>query len=459
MGETNMFKSRLGFILVSAGCAIGIGNVWRFPYIAGQYGGGIFVVFYLLFLLIMGVPTLAMELAVGRSTKKSAWSAYKELEKPGSKWHLHGIACIAGNVILMMYYTTVAGWMLGYFFKYIRGTFDGIQPEQINNVFSDLQAQPVTMTILMALVVIAGFVVLSFGVQKGLENVSKFIMSALLILMVVLAVNSLLLPHAGEGLKFYLIPNWEKAQEVGLLNVIVQALCQASFTLSIGIASMQIFGSYMSSEKTLFSESVIICVLDTFVAIFSGLIIFPACFAYDIEPNAGPALIFQTLPNVFGNMPLGRVWGALFFLFMTFASFSTVIAVFENIIALSEDMFHWKRLKSIIVSGIGLLVLSMPCVLGFNVWKNVVFFGGRNILDLEDFIVSSVLLPGGCIVFLLFCVTKWGWGYENFLKEANIGSGIKLSTSKGLKVYFQWILPVLLIVVLGSGLLSAFGVI
>ncbi len=445
------FGSRLGFILVSAGCAIGIGNVWRFPYVAGENGGGIFVFFYLLFLVIMGLPVLTMELSVGRASKQSAYLAYKTLEKPGTKWHLHGWICLFGSFVLMVYYTTVAGWMLAYFFKFITGTFArGMETDDIGAVFNQLQSSPMEMSIWMAITVIAGFLVCAKGLENGIEKISTYMMSILLVLIIILAVHSLMLPRASEGLSFYLVPNIDKVREIGLNKVITAAMNQAFFTLSIGIASMEIFGSYMSRDHTLPSEAGTICILDTFVAIMAGLIIFPACFAFGVAPDQGPALIFVTLPNVFVNMAGGRIWGSMFFLFMTFASFSTVIAVFENLIAYLTDTFGISRKKSVCINLVSVLLGSMPCVLGFNVWKNVLFMGDKNILDMEDYIVSNLLLPTGSLVFLLFCVTKAGWGFDDYLNECNTGKGIKFSSR--LKPYFQFVLPVLIIFIFISGL-------
>lgn len=445
------FKSRLGFILVSAGCAIGIGNVWRFPYVVGQNGGGFFVLLYLVFLFIMGVPVLTMELAVGRAGRKSAVLSYKELEKPGSKWHLHGWVCILGCYMLMMYYTTVAGWMADYLFKFSAGTFkSGMPADEIEGVFGNMLSSPLEMILWMSVVVVLGFLVCSKGLQNGIEKISKFMMSALLILIVVLAIHSLTLSGAGEGMKFYLIPDFKQVSEIGLGNIIVAAMNQAFFTLSLGIAAMEILGSYMSKDNTLPSEAVRISLLDTFVAIMSGMIIFPACFSYGVEPNAGPALIFMTLPNVFTNMSGGRIWGTLFFLFMTFASFSTVIAVFENLVAFCIERFNISRIKSSIINCIAMLLLSLPCVLGYNVWSNLHIIGDRDVLDSEDFIVSNLLLPIGSLIFLLFCVTKWGWGSDNYYEECNTGKGIKFS--KALKPYFQFVLPILIIVILIQGL-------
>ena len=438
------FKSRLGFLLVSAGCAIGIGNVWRFPYVTGQNGGGIFVLFYLIFLVIMGLPVLTMELAVGRASRKSAVLGYKALEKKGSKWHIHGWVAIFGCCMLMMYYTTVSGWMVTYFFKFLTGSFkSGMTTEDTAQAFSNLLGDPKQMAFWMILTVVVGFLVCSRGLQNGLEKISKFMMTALLLLIVVLAVHSLTLSNAAEGVKFYLVPNTEAVAAVGLKNVITAAMNQAFFTLSLGVAAMEIFGSYMGKDHTLAGEGVRICALDTFVAIMAGLIIFPACFSYNVEVNAGPSLIFITLPNVFINMSGGRIWGSLFFLFMTFASFSTVIAVFENIMSFCMDMFGWSRNKAALINCIVILIASLPCVLGYNVWSNLHLIGGRDVLDSEDFIVSNLLLPIGSLIYLLFCVTKWGWGFEKYCEEANTGDGIKIS--KKLRPYFQFILPILIV--------------
>ena len=436
------FQSRLGFILVSAGCAIGIGNVWRFPYVAGQNGGGVFVLFYLIFLLCMGVPVLTMELAVGRAGKKSAVQAYKALEKDGQKWHIHGWFCMIGCVLLMMYYTTVSGWMLSYFVKFITGSFkSGMDADAVGGAFSNLLANPV----------VAGFIVCSFGLQNGLERISKIMMSALLVLIIVLAVHSLVLPDSGEGLRFYLLPDFKRAADVGIGKVITAAMNQAFFTLSLGIGAMEIFGSYMPNGRTLTGESVRICGLDTFVALMSGLIIFPACFSFGIQPDAGPSLIFVTLPNVFVNMAGGRLWGTLFFLFMTFASFSTVIAVFENLIAGCIDNFGWSRKKAVLFNGILILIASLPCVFGYNIWSDLHLIGGRDVLDTEDFLVSNILLPGGSLVYLLFCVSRRGWGFDNYLEEVNRGKGMKMSGK--LKWYFMTLLPILILIILIQGLI------
>ena len=453
------FQSRLGFLLVSAGCAIGIGNVWKFPYVTGENGGGVFVLFYLLFLILMGAPVLTMELAVGRASGKSAVLGYKALERPGSKWHIHGWFCLLGCYLLMMYYTTVSGWMLGYFFKFASGTFSGMACEAVDGVFGAMLASPGEMTLWMAATVLAGFLVCSFGLQKGLERITKVMMLGLLGLIVLLAVHSLLLPGAAEGTKFYLLPDFQRAREVGLGQVVTAAMNQAFFTLSLGIAAMEIFGSYMSKDHTLPGEAVRICCLDTFVALMAGLIIFPACFSFGVEPDAGPSLIFITLPKVFVNMAGGRLWGTLFFLFMTFASFSTVIAVFENLLASCIDNFGWSRKKAVIFNCALILLASLPCVLGYNLWYfEAVLPNGAvgQVLDIEDFLVSNLLLPLGSLIYLLFCVTPWGWKYDNYLAEANTGRGLKLP-SRGLPKYLMQfylcvVLPVLILVILIQGL-------
>ncbi|WP_449075809.1 sodium-dependent transporter [Ruminococcus sp.] len=450
--ERESFKSRLGFILVSAGCAIGIGNVWRFPYVAGENGGGLFVLLYLIFLVLMGIPVLTMELAVGRASRKSAVLGYKKLEKPKSKWHIHGWFCMLGCYLLMMYYTTVSGWMTSYFYKFATGTFEsGLTSEQVSGVFSQLQSNPIEMVIWMAIITILGFLVCSRGIQKGIEKVSKVMMIALLVLILALAVNSILLSGAGEGLKFYLVPDFEKVSEIGIGNIVSAAMNQSFFTLSLGIAAMEIFGSYMSKDNTLPGESVKICALDTFVAIMAGLIIFPACFSYGVEPDQGPALIFITLPNVFVNMAGGRIWGTLFFLFMTFACFSTIIAVFENIISFCIDMFKISRTKSVIINAVIILIASLPCVFGFNIWSGFELFG-QNVLGIEDFLVSNILLPVGSLIYLLFCVTKFGWGFDNYLAESNTGKGMKFA--RFLKPYFQFVLPILVLIVLVQGFIK-----
>ena len=443
--ERESFKSRTGFLLVSAGCAIGIGNVWRFPYVVGQNGGGLFVLFYLIFLVLMGIPVLTIELAVGRASGKRAVLSYKTLEKPKSKWHIHGWFCMLGCYLLMMYYTTVSGWMTSYFYKFATGEFKtGMDSKSVSNVFNNLTSSPIEMLIWIFIITALGFFVCSKGVQKGLEKVSKFMMVALLVLIVVLAIHSVTLSGAKEGLSFYLIPDLERVSKIGLGNVITSAMSQAFFTLSLGIAAMEIFGSYMKKDHTLTGEAVRICCLDTFVAIMAGLIIFPACFSYNVEAGQGPALIFDALPNVFVNMAGGRIWGTLFFLFMTFASFSTVIAVFENLVSFVSDTFHISRKKSSIINFIIVFITSLPCMFGFNLLSGVNVLG-MGILDMEDFVVSNILLPLGSLVYLLFCVTKFGWGFDNYYNECNTGKGMKLP--RIVKPYLQYVLPILILIV------------
>lgn len=446
------FKSRLGFILISAGCAIGIGNVWKFPYVAGQNGGGIFVLFYLFFLIAVGVPVLTMEFAVGRASGKSVVRGYEELEPKGSKWHLHGYAALFGNYMLMMFYTTVAGWMISYFYRFLINDFKGLDPQGVTDKFSHMLSDPKGMTFWMMVIVVVGFVICSFGLQAGVEKISKPMMLGLLALIAVLAVNSVMLKGGMEGVKFYLVPNWKRVHEVGMLNVIIAAMNQAFFTLSVGMGGMEIFGSYMDREHSLLGESLQIAGLDTFVALMSGLIIFPACFAYGINPGAGPELIFITLPNVFIQMPGGRFWGALFFLFMTFAAFSTVIGVFENIIASCMDKWKLSRKKSSLINGIIILAGSVPAVLGYNVWKDFQPRGaGSTILDLEDFLVSNLILPGGAVVFLLFCMSKRGWGFENYLVETNTGKGLKMP--RILRGYLTYVMPCIILAIIILGLI------
>ncbi len=453
--EREKLSSRLGFILLSAGCAIGIGNVWRFPYVAGRYGGGAFVLFYLFFLAIMGLPVMTMEFAVGRASKKSVIRSFHELEPKGTKWHWHGYVGLAGNYCLMMFYTTVAGWMLYYFYLMLTGRFTGADAGEVGQMFGSMLAKPGVMAGLMLFVVVVGFGICSAGLQSGVERITKGMMAALLGIMVLLAIHSLTMEGGAEGLAFYLKPDFGRMMEVGIGETMVGAMNQAFFTLSLGIGSMAIFGSYIGKEHTLLKESVNIAVLDTFVAIVAGLIIFPACFSFGINPDSGPSLIFVTLPNVFNNMAGGRIWGTLFFVFMSFAAFSTVLAVFENIISCGMDMWGLSRKKSCLINGIMLAVLSLPCVLGFNLWSGFMPFGeGSNILDLEDFIVSNLLLPLGSFVYLLFCVTKKGWGFDNYLKEANTGNGWEVS--KALKIYLKVVLPALILFIFAKGIIDKF---
>lgn len=444
--------SRMGFILLSAGCAIGIGNVWRFPYVAGMNGGGMFVLIYLFFLIVMGIPVMTMEFAVGRASRKSIIKSFTELEKPGQKWHIHGYIGMAGNYILMMFYTTVAGWMLYYFYQTLMGKFEGKNTEQVAGMFSDMLGNPLILTVVMLIVVAAGILICSAGLQNGVERITKVMMTLLLLVIVVLAVHSMTLEGGIDGLKFYLLPDVGRMKEVGIMNVVTAAMNQAFFTLSLGMGSMAIFGSYIDKKRTLLGESVNIAVLDTFVAIVAGLIIFPTCFAFGINPDSGPSLIFITLPNIFNNMAGGRVWGTLFFIFMTFAAFSTIIAVFENIISCGMDLFGWSRKKSCLINLIALAVLSLPCVFGFNLWSAFQPLGdGTAVLDLEDFIVSNLILPIGSLCYVLFCVTRYGWGFDKYINEANTGEGLKIP--RGLRIYLTYILPVLLFVLIVQGLI------
>ena len=448
--EREKLGSRLGFILLSAGCAIGIGNVWRFPYITGMYGGGMFVLLYLFFLVALGVPVMTMEFAVGRASRKSVVKSFTELEKPGQKWHLNGYLGMAGNYLLMMFYTTVAGWMLYYFYQMLLGRFSGKDTEQVAGLFQRMLDSPWILAVVMLLIVAAGILFCSLGLQKGVERITKIMMLLLLFIIVILAVRSMTLEGAVEGLKFYLLPDLDRMREVGIFETVTAAMNQAFFTLSLGIGSMAIFGSYIDKKHSLLGESVNIAVLDTFVAVVSGLIIFPSCFAFGISPDKGPSLIFITLPNVFNHMAGGRVWGALFFLFMTFAAFSTILAVFENIISCGMDLFHWSRKKSCLVNLVTIAVLSLPCVFGFNLWSAVQPLGeGSTILDLEDFLVSNVILPIGSLCYLLFCVTRFGWGFDRYFKEANTGEGLKLPG--WIRGYVTYILPVLLIFLILQG--------
>lgn len=453
--ERESLKSRLGFILLSAGCAIGIGNVWRFPYVVGNSGGGIFVLFYLFFLAVVGIPILTMEFAIGRASRKSVAKAYYELEPKGSKWHLHSNIAMAGNYILMIFYTTVAGWMMYYFYKFCVGGFTGMDTGAVKTVFDKLLLSPGTMAFWMIAVVVIGFGVCSLGLQKGVEKITKFMMLALLALIVVLAVHAVTLDGGMAGVKFYLLPDFSKVEELGFFKIITTAMNQAFFTLSIGMGSMMIFGSYIDKSRTLLGESVNIALLDTFVAFIAGLIIFPSCFAFGVEPDSGPSLIFITLPNIFTSMPGGRIWGTLFFLFMTFAALSTVIAVFENILSCCMDKFSVSRKKAVLINVIIIAVLSMPCVLGFNVLSSCHPLGGEStILDFEDFLVSNIILPVGSLLYLLFCVTRYGWGFDNYLKEANTGEGLKMP--RWPKVYFTFILPIIMLILIVQGIISVF---
>ena len=452
MKEREQFKSRIGFILLSAGCAIGIGNVWRFPYVVGENGGGIFVLFYLFFLLLIGVPILSMEFSVGRASKKSVVKSFQALEKTNQKWHLHGYMSLVGNICLMIFYTTVSGWMLKYFYNFLTGQFNGLTTADVQNVFSQVLASPSTNVFWMIIVVAIGMFVCSKGLQNGVERITKVMMTGLLGLIVLLAIHGLLLDGGMAGVKFYLYPDFQKISEIGLMKVIVSAMNQAFFTLRIGIGSMAIFGSYLNKDQTLLKEATNVAMLDTFVAVVAGLIIFPACFSFGINPDSGPSLIFITLPNVFVSMTGGQIWGALFFLFMSFASLSTVIAVFENIIACTMELLNIERKNAVIINFVLITLLSLPCALGFNVLSNIQPLGaGSTILDLEDFIVSQLLLPLGSLVYLLFCTSKYGWGFENYQKEANIGQGMKVPN--WMKFYVTIILPIVVIFVFINGII------
>ena len=454
MKERESFSTRLGFILVSAGCAIGIGNVWKFPYLVGENGGGFFVLLYFIFLLIMGVPVMTMEFAIGRKSRKSGAEGFREIEKKGTKWHFIGYIATIGCYLLMMFYTSVSGWMLSYFWKFLCGTFNQTMDKTaVASVFSEMLSSPVDSLVFMSISVVVGIIVCALGLKNGVEKITKLMMSGLLILIIVLAFHSLTLPGAMEGLKFYLVPSVNAVKDKGILSVIVAAMNQAFFTLSLGIGSMEIFGTYMSKENTLLSESFRISLLDTFVAVVSGLIIFPSCFSFNVSPDSGPSLIFVTLPNVFVNMKGGRVWGTLFFVFMSFASLSTVIAVFENIIASFMDNFGWSRKKSVIINFIGLFVLSIPCALENNLLKGITILGNKGVLDSWDFLVSNLLLPGGSIAIILFCIWKNGWGWDGYLEETNTGKGIMMKRNKGIKIYLGVILPFLVLIVMILGLI------
>ena len=443
--------SRLGFILLSAGCAIGVGNVWKFPCLVGEYGGGAFVLFSVLILIILGIPIMTMEFAVGRASQKSPVRAYQALEKPGQKWHIHGYVALIGNYLLMMFYTTVCGWMFHYFYLTASGRFEGAATEEVQAVFSEMLGQPFVMVGWMIVVVVLGFVINSFGLQRGLERVTKVMMLALLAIMVVLAVNSILTDGGEEGLKFYLIPDFGRMEEAGFVNVIVAAMNQSFFTLSLGIGAMAIFGSYIGKDRALLGEAVNVSVLDTFVAFTAGLIIFPACFAFGVSPDSGPNLIFVTLPNIFNHMPLGRLWGSLFFVFMAFAAFSTVLAVFENIISCGMDMTGASRKKVAGVNIVLVILLSLPCALGYNVLSGFQPFGeGTTILDLEDFLVSNIWLPLGSLVYLLFCTSRYGWGWKNFKEEANLGKGLKVRN--WMRLYVTYALPLIVLVIFVLGI-------
>ena len=447
MEKRETFASRLGFILISAGCAIGLGNVWRFPYITGKYGGAAFVLIYLCFLVILGIPIIVMEFSVGRASQKSAARSFHVLEPKGTKWHLTSYVAIAGNYLLMMFYTTVGGWMLAYIVKMASGTFTNLTPDEVGGVFNNMLANPGEMTFWMIVTVVVSFGVCSMGLRNGVERINKAMMSLLFVILIALCIRSVTLEGAGEGLKFYLVPDFGKMAENGIGEAVYAAMGQSFFTLSLGIGAMAIFGSYISKERRLTGECINICVLDTTVALLSGLVIFPACFAFGVDPGEGPGLVFVTLPNVFNQMPGGRLWGSLFFVFMSFAALSTVIAVFENIISFAIDLWGWSRKKAILVNLVVILVLSMPCVLGFNVLSSIQPLGaGTTIQDLEDFIISNNLLPIGSVLYLLFCTSRYGWGWKNFIAEADAGKGIQFP--KWARFYVTYILPIIVIAIL-----------
>lgn len=451
--EREKLGSRLGFILLSAGCAIGIGNVWKFPYMAGQYGGSAFVLVYLLCLLIIGVPMLVVEFSLGRASQKSPAKMYSELAPKGSKWHLHSYACVVGNYLLMMFYTAISGLMLYYFYGMATGKFQGLDSVGISQFYKTTVSNPIIMVVCTFIVIILGFLVCAIGLKNGVERITKYMMLALLVLMLVLAVNSIFLDGGKDGLIFYLVPNFKTMAEIGVANVVVAAMNQSFFTLSLGIGSMAIFGSYLKKDRSLLGEAINVSVLDTFVAFTSGLIIFPACFAYGVQPNSGPPLIFETLPNIFVNIPLGRLWGSLFFVFLSFAALSTIFAVFENIIACTMDLFGWSRKKACLINGIALLILSLPAVFGYNLLSFIQPLGsGSSITDLEDAIVSQYLLPLGSLCFLLFCVTRYGWGWKNFINEANTGKGLKFPNI--LRGYMTFVLPILILIIFLVGVIK-----
>lgn len=448
--ERENFSSRLGFLLIAAGCAIGLGNVWRFPYITGIYGGGAFVLIYLFFLLILGLPILVMEFSVGRASQRSAALSFDVLEPPGTKWHWYKYGAMAGNYLLMMFYTTIGGWMFFYFVNMGAGTFNGLDAKGVTDVFVALLGQPGTMTAYMALIVCCCFAICYKGLQKGVERVTKLMMLCLLFLMVVLAIRSVFLPGGEEGLRYYLYPDFGKLQGAGLYEAVFAAMGQAFFTLSLGIGAVAIFGSYIDKSYSLTGEAICVTLLDTFVAIVAGLIIFPACFSFGIRPDSGPNLIFITLPNVFNEMSGGQIWGSLFFLFMLFASMSTIIAVFENILAFAMELTGCSRRKAVAYNLVAILVLSMPCILGFNLWSGFTPFGpGSNVLDWEDFFLSNNLLPLGSLVYLLFCTSRYGWGWNRFCAEADAGDGVKFP--KWARFYVSYILPLIVLVIFING--------
>lgn len=455
MMEREKFSSRLGFILISAGCAIGLGNVWRFPYITGQYGGAAFVLIYLLFLVILGLPVIVMEFAVGRASQRSVALSFDRLEPKGTKWHLFKYPAMAGNYLLMMFYTTIGGWMAYYVLKMARGDFENMDAAGVEGEFGAMLGNPALMTGLMVLVVVLGFVICAAGLQKGVEKITKIMMISLLVLMLALVINSLMLEGGREGLEFYLRPDFGKLMEAGLGEAVFAALGQAFFTLSIGMGAIAIFGSYIGREQRLTGEAVNVMVLDTIVAFMAGLIIFPACFAYDIQPDAGPNLLFITLPHVFQAMPGGRLWGTLFFIFMFFAAISTIVAVFQDLISFATDLTGCSVKKAAVRSCLAICMLSIPCVLGFNLWSGFQPLGpGSTVLDLEDFLVSNNVLPLGSLVYVAFCTSRYGWGWDRFLEEANTGKG--LAFPRAVRIYIKWVLPAIILFIFLQGYVAKF---
>lgn len=444
-------SSRLGFILLSAGCAIGLGNIWRFPYMVGKYGGGAFVLVYLFFLIILGLPIIVMEYSVGRGSQKSVAQSFHILEHKGQKWHLFSYVAMAGNYLLVMFYTTIAGWMLAYFVKMLNGDFIGLNPKEVSNVFTTLQSNPEASVFLMILIVIIGCGICAVGLQRGVEKVTKVMMGLLLGVMVLLVVKSLSLDGAMKGVEFYLVPDFNVLMENGIFNAVYGAMGQAFFTLSIGMGGMAIFGSYIGKDHSLTGEGFRVLALDTFVATMAGLIIFPACMSFGVDAGSGPGLVFVTLPNIFNAMENGQIWGTLFFIFMNFAALSTIIAVFENIVSFSIDLFQWSRRKSVILNFIIIVIGSIPCAIGFSILSGFQPLGpGSAVLDLLDFLVSNVIMPLGSLVFLFFCTRKIGWGWKNFMSEANAGKG--LSFPEKAKFYVSWILPLIVIFIFLFGL-------
>ncbi len=452
--DRERLASRLGFLLLSAGCAIGLGNVWRFPWITGQYGGAWFVLIYLFFLVIFGLPVMIMEFAIGRASRRNMGRSFHVLTPEKKGWHKLGILGLVGSYMLMVMYIPVAGWMLAYCWFMGTGQLN-LPPDQVGAFFGSMLGDPVTMTFWSAVTLVIGLAVCWFGVRGGLERVSKVIMSGLLLIMIALAIRSLTLDGSGEGLAFYLAPDFERLKSAGILNAVSAAMNQAFFTLSLGIGAMLIFGSYLNNNRNLTGESIYIVGLDTFVALTSGLIIFPACFAYGVQPDSGPGLILITLPNIFNQMPLGTLWGSLFFVFMSCAAVTTVIAVIENIVSYSMDVHGWQRKPSIVIHGVILAVLMMPCILGFNVWSDITPLGaGSSILDLEDFIISTNILPLGSLFMLIYCTSRYGWGWDKFVAEADKGDGPKFP--RWTRFYLTWILPVLIIILFVNGYIEKF---